>query len=398
MSMSLPLPERVSSDRARSAPATPDAATAPFASVEVHAEAGAVDAAWAELEGYAPCSVYQTRGFALPWAETLGRRAGIRPFLVLARDTEGRAAALLPLGIERRGGVRVASWLGGRDANLPMALLRHPAAWSGDDLRRLLRAAARVEGGPEVFVLPNQPAAFAGTANPMMALPRALSPSAAYGTALPAEAEALFAAKLSKDARKKLRKKEAKLASMGAIRHLVAATEADRTRIIDAVLAHKSLRLRARGIASDFEAPEMRGFIERAAAAGAIELHALTLDDRIVAAYGGGVHGGQWSGMFNAFDPDEEIARTSPGDLLLMRLVAHCCSRGITRFDLGIGEARYKATLCDEPIPLFDVTVPVSLIGRAYGAGLRLRQALKRRIKRDPRLHALALRLRRPLG
>ena len=57
-----------------------------------------------------------------------------------------------------------------------------------------------------------------------------------------------------------------------------------------------------------------------------------------------------------------------------------------------------KASLCDEPIPLFDVVVPVSLVGRGYGVGLRLRQAVKRWIKRDPRRHALALRLRRILG
>ncbi len=387
---SLALPDRDASIAA--------APSSPFATVTAHADAAAVVRDWAELEACAPCSIYQTRGFILPWIATLGARAGVLPRFIMARDEDDRPVALLLLGITRSRGVTVAGWLGGRDANLPMALLRRSQDWSAADLLRLLRSAARALGAPDVFALPNQPTVFAGAPNPFIALPHGPSPSAAYGTALPSDAEQLFAAKLSKDARKKLRKKEAKLAGMGEVRHVVATTAIERTRVIDAVIAHKSLRLRARGIASDFEAPEMRGFIEQTTAAGTIELHALTLDDRIIAVYGGGVHGGHWSGMFNAFDPDEAIARVSPGDLLLMRLIAHCCARGIGRFDLGIGEARYKAALCDEAIALFDVVVPMSPIGRGYALMLRMRRATKRRIKRDPRLHALALRLRRTMS
>ena len=98
--------------------------------------------------------------------------------------------------------------------------------------------------------------------------------------------------------------------------------------------------------------------------------------------------------MFNSFDGDEEIAKSSPGDLLLMRVIGYCCASGIERFDLGIGEARYKAALCDETMPLFDAFVPMTLGGRAYVACARMRQAAKRRIKRDPKLLRLLNRLR----
>ncbi len=383
------------------------AASPPFARVEVHHAATAVAEAWGELESCAPCSVYQTRAFVRPWAETLGQRAGMRPFFILACDAEDRPTALLALGLLRRGPFLVASWLGGRDANLQMALLRRPSDWTGAHLRELLREAARAAGplAPHAFVLPNQPFAFAGHRNPFSQLPGSSSPSAAYGTVLPGAAETLFAAKLSKDTRKKLRKKEAKLATLGAVSHLVAATPEERADVIDAFLRHKTARFRARGIASDVGAPEMRAFIEAASdpsrgddGAPGLELHALLVGGRIVATYGGGAHGGQWSGMFNAFDADEEIARSSPGDLLLMRIIARCCARGIARFDLGIGEARYKAALCDETIALFDAVVPVTLAGRAFALAFGLQQAAKRRIKRDPRLLALALRLRRRLG
>ncbi len=367
------------------------ASASPFAAAEAHADAAAVAAAWNLLERTAPCSIYQTRRFLEPWADTLGRAAGLEPCYVLARDRAGQPVALLPLGLRRRGPVTIACLLGGKDANLQLALLRPAAGWTRESLHLLLREAARLTGA-DVFVFPNQPRSYAGEANPLASLPHGESPSAAYGTALPPAGEALLAAKLSKDTRKKLRKKEAKLAALGALRHVVAATPVERAAVLDAFLAQKTARFHERGIVSAFGTAAMRVFIERASASEppGIELHALMAGDRIVATYGGAAQGERWSGMFNSFDADAEIARCSPGDLLLVKLVEHCCARGLRTFDLGVGEARYKAALCDEPIPLFDAAVGFGPVGRTAAALVLARQALKRKAKRSPRLASLA--------
>ena len=372
------------------------AASAPFARVERHADAAAVDDAWAELERTAPCSIYQTRRFLVPWAETLGRLAGLRPAYVLARDRGGQPVALLCLGLSRAGPVTVARLLGGKDANLSFALLRTSTDWSREHVRSFLREAARLCDA-DVFVFANQPHVYGGEANPLASLPHAESPSAAYGTRLPSCGESLFAAKLSKESRKKLRRKEAKLASLGTVRHVVAASPAERAAILDAFLAQKTARFAERGLAAAFRTPAMHAFVERASAAepAAIELHALMAGDRIVATYGGAAQGARWSGMFNSFDADVEIARASPGDLLLMRIVELCCARGLRDFDLGVGEARYKASLCDEPIPLFDAAIGFGPVGTALASLLLARQSLKRRVKRSPRLLALAQRWKR---
>ena len=365
------------------------------ARVDVYRDVGAVLDVWTALEEIAPCSVYQTRAWLLPWLDTLGRKAGVRPLFVVARDADRVPVALLCLGVTG-GAVKTARWLGGKDANFNMPLVRPGLAWTRKDIAALLRDAARAGGrdSPDLFVLPNQPRAWAGVANPLALLPHQASPSAAHGTVLPASGEDLFAVKLSKDTRKKLRKKEAKLAAFGPLAHLVAATNEDRAAIIDAFLAQKIARFRALGIASDFDAPEMRAFLEQASAHGGIELHALKAGARIVAVYGGAAQGGQWSGMFNAFDADEEIARSSPGDLLLMRIIDKACADRLARFDLGIGEARYKAALCDETIALFDAIVPVTWRGRLFAGAIGLRQRAKGVAKRDPRLFALVKTLR----
>lgn len=371
--------------------------TAPFATMDVHADVAPVAAAWAELERAAPCSIYQTGRFLEPWARTLGRRAGMEPRFVLARDDRGRPVALLPLGLTRRGPLTTARLLGGRDANLQMALLHPRVAWTEAAVRALLRGAAR-RIGADLFVFTNQPRRFATKTNPLAALPQVASPSDAYGTALPATGDAPVVARLSADARKKLRKKAARLEALGAVTHRVAREPADVAATLDALLAQKNARFDAKGIASDFADPAMRAFLAEAAASEppGIELHALHVGERIVATYGGAAHGGRWSGMVNSFDAaDEAVARCSPGDLLLLRVAEDCRGRGLTHLDLGVGEARYKAMLCDEPIPLFEAAIGFGPLGRAAAAAELARQALKRRVKRSPRLFAAARRLAR---
>lgn len=382
---------------ADAAPVSPTVARA-FASVEVHSTAAPVLAAWADLERTAPASIYQTRAWLLPWIGALAAAARLEPRFVLARDADARPAALLCLGLRRRGPLRIATWLGCKDANFNMALLAPSAAWTRTELMRLLREAHHGFGAmaPDVFVLPNQPLVWDGAPNPLAALPKQTSPSAAYGTALPGDADALFAAKLSKGSRKKLRKKESRLAGLGPLAHVIATDAEARTEILEAFLAMRNARFRVQNIASPFEAPEMHGFL--AAASGmdeaGIELHALKAGARIVAVYGGAAHQGRWSGMFNAFDMDPAIAASSPADLLLMRIAAKACADGLTRFDLGIGAARYKAALCDETIELFDAFVPMTALGRVVAAAVAAQQALKRRVKANPRLFALAKRVR----
>lgn len=369
-----------------------------FARMEVRRQADAVvREAWDALEQAAPCSLYQTRAWLLPWFETLGRKKGVSPAFLLAWGADARPLALLCLGLRRRGPLTIASFGGGKDGNFSFGLFQPTVPWSPRDLRLLLTRAA-CEIGVDAYVLTNQPHGWQGSANPLAALPHQPAPSHAYGTALGPDAEAFFAGKLSNDSRKKLRKKEARLAAMGPVTYRRADTAEERARVLDAFFQQRLARFRAQGIASDFDDPQMRAFLDRASApdgdGAALELHLLAVGERIVAVFGGGVSAGAWSGAVNSFDADPQIAKSSPGDLLLMKVIAAQCALGRSHFDLGVGEARYKATFCDTTIPLFDSFVAVTaggwLFTTVYAAALRA----KRAVKREPRLFALAKRLR----
>jgi len=376
----------------RSATRAPDRAAL---AVEVHSHAANVLGAWAELEGLAAASLYQTRAFLLPWLETRGAALAITPFFILVRSEAGQAVALFCLGLHVRGPFRIASFLGAKDSNFNLGLLRpgfEPGKAEICDIFR--RAAQTVPNGPDLYALFNMPLAWEGRANPLAALQHQESPSFAYMTAL-ADDPALIDAKLSKDMAKKLRKKEKRLADRGALVYGVACDGVESAAAIDAFFRQKIARCTAQGIVTDFATPPMRAFVEMLAAAGRLELYTLALEGRVLAVYGGGVHRGRFSAMFNSFDADPAIAASSPGDLLLKSLIAQQAAAGRASFDLGIGEARYKMSFCDETIVLIDAVLPVGIKGRLLAFLLASRQKLKRAIKQNPRLFAWIRRFQR---
>jgi CelD/BcsL family acetyltransferase involved in cellulose biosynthesis len=372
----------------------PLAATLPGMRVEVLREAASAAAVWAELERAAPATIYQSLAWSRAWLETFGMAGAASPMVVVARTGSGAAIALLPLSVTRKGPVKVAGFLGGKESNFNVGLFRSPAEWSAASLRALLTDAARAMGadGPDLFLLQNQPLTFAGRDNPLARLPHQAAPSAAFESALSGDAEGFLLARLSKEGRKKLRKKETRLAGMGALRHIVARDAATAARILEALLSQKRARFDTAAAKAHFEDPTLQRFLAALAkdGTGPLELHALTLDDRIVATYAGALHQGRFSCMYNSFDADPEIAKSSPGEILLTKLIAAKCIEGVTRFDLGIGEARYKNSFCTETVALVDSVVPVTLAGHVVAPFVAGRLRLKRMVKQNPRLMALA--------
>jgi CelD/BcsL family acetyltransferase involved in cellulose biosynthesis len=366
---------------------------------ETFSSLAAAEAPWRALETTpgAVMTPYQRFDWVTACAPLLP--AGARPCPVLLRDPAGRPVALLPLFRHREAGIRVARVIGGRHANYHMPLFSGPEAMTlpTEAYARALRRAG-AEAGLDVIHLADQPRLWNGVANPLAT--GSPSPSDAYGLALEADPDAVLKRVLSGDARRKLRQKEKWLvAALGPVAHRVAADMAEGEAILSAYLAQKAVRFAQAGIRDPFADPAARQFLIDAHRAGALELHALqTESGRTLATFVGAVDPTRFSGMLTSFDPDPALARFSPGDLLLQALIRDQCSRGRAALDLGVGEARYKASVCDETIGLVDAVIPVSLRGRAYGAAAEAGARLKRRIKRDPRLWALVGRVRKAMA
>ncbi len=373
-------------------------ATSRFAMVDVFENMEEARDDWGELAGIATTSPYQSFCVLATWWETIGRKAGVAPLIVVARDAAGRPEALIPLCVKSRVGLRIATFMGGRESNFNLPLIRPAAGLNEASLRALLLEAANAaKAPPDLFYLRNQPRDFDGFDNPLAFADARPSASFAYGATLPATAEEL-AARQSKDARKKLRRKEARLAEIGELRYEHCATGVRARIILDALIEQKSARLTEMGVPALSKGARnfLRG-LSPESGDGPLELHGLSVAGRVVAAYAGFSKGERFSAMINSFDSEEEIARSSPGDLLLHAVMRNLVARGMRKFDLGAGEARYKSAVCDETIELCDGLVPVSRRGVAGALLFSTYLQLKRHVKQSPVLAVAHARLRRAL-
>ena len=307
----------------------------------------------------------------------------------MARDAAGEPVALLALDYRRFGPFAFAALMGGRMANYQMALLSDPAAWTPEAARALILAVAR-RARLDLVVMPNLAAQWRGGANPLAALGASLSPSFAYCTRLEGGFDAWAQAHFSASARKKRRAKTRKLAEIAPPRHERAGDAAGRRAALDAFLAQKRARMRARALPNLFDAPAPVAWLERLSEPSHetpdFEWHVVKAGERIVSVFGGLVADGRLCGLVFSHDIAADVAPASPGELLVMEIVRDAFQRGLAEFDLGIGEARYKSECCEIVEPLVDAALARTILGGLAGRAYLAARALKRWIKHSPEL------------
>jgi CelD/BcsL family acetyltransferase involved in cellulose biosynthesis len=345
---------------------------------------------WLELErNGALASPYQRFVWASSWQETVGQAEGATPFIVVGWDRAGEAEFLLPLCRTRLGPLSVARFFGGKHSNANFPLWRPDVASSvtAQDIRNVIDDIARSPQCPDMLVLLNQARSWTFVTNPLALLPHDESPSKICHSALPSDFEAFYRERVSSSTRKKMRQKERALSRHGTLSYWRASSKEDAHRVLNAFFEQKAARMRQLGIANVFAEPAVRAFVEEAATRAdpntgiaPIELYAASVGDCIVATFAGVVSDRRFCGMFNSMIMNE-LSNESPGELLLTNVVRMACERGLTAFDLGIGEASYKRAFCNETETLFDTVVPLTVRGKLATPLWRGQLNVKRRIK-----------------
>ncbi|HEY7382107.1 MAG TPA: GNAT family N-acetyltransferase [Beijerinckiaceae bacterium] len=368
--------------------------------IDAHLDLAVVERSWRELELSGVCCPYQRFDWISGYVSVLPGEDRPRTCVLSIRNESGKLALVLPLMIAARNHVRIASPPGGKHANYFCPVMARGAAASLDPetTRQLLRKAG-AQLGIDVFMFRNALLAWAGEPNPMVLPGASPSPSNAPKTALTPDPDALLNKMGSSESRRKLRRKEAGLAALGELTHCVARSPGEVDDILDAFFRQKGQRFRELGIANPFD-ESWRRFIRTTCVAGldhgnpTLELHGLLLDGRVIATCGGAVDAQRFSCMFNSFDPSAHLARFSPGDILLTRVIRFQCGLGRTMLDLGVGEARYKRHFCMDREELVDVLMPVTPKGHLYGFALKQLLNAKRGVKHSPSLWSLVQVLR----
>jgi CelD/BcsL family acetyltransferase involved in cellulose biosynthesis len=353
---------------------------------------------WREIYLKGVATPYQSDSFCDTWLKTIGRAKGYRPLIVVVRNEAGYASAVLPLVVAHRGGLRIAEFIGGKHANFHMGVFRAGLKPDAAALRETLKRAGR-QAKIDAFFFVNQPREWRGAANPLAVLFAQSSPSNAHSTEFPEGFALWLKARYSNSAQKKLAKKARRLETQGRVSFGRARDAEEAAEILSAFLAQKRERAATEAFINDFDGEEVAQFLRQASVEGLaegqplMELYALRLDRRVIAVFGGLASADRFSGMIISFDQDPEIARSSPGELLLHHVIDDLIARGFKSFDLGVGEARYKDACCETIEPLFDSAIGVTPIGELASQLFLARQRAKRWVKRTPWAWSMATRL-----
>lgn len=304
------------------------------------------------------------------WLNAMGELENFR--LVDLKGPGGRT--LLPVLLATRAGVRLARKVGcGHASFFTPVRVGTPEALPPEALKAATQAL-----GVDVMILTDCPSEWAGSACFSAHYPP--SPDPARAVTLNPDAPAPTG-----ETAKKLRAKVRKLIALGAGTQTMATPE-EANNALNALLGWKAAQFATRGIVDPFGGDEMRRFMLAGLAQGALRLMALMLAGRPIAVLLLAPAGRHASAMTIAYDPATEIARASPGDVLVSQALDILKSEGITGFDLGVGAARYKRQHCPEPIALVDVRAWATLKGAAYAALHAGARRAKGALKRNERL------------
>jgi CelD/BcsL family acetyltransferase involved in cellulose biosynthesis len=331
-------------------------------------------------------SPFLCHGWLLAWWRHYGQDAGLQVH-VARRD--GRLVGALPLFVpRRRGGVRVAGYLGASSAALADVLV---ADGDGDGVSRLLLEQAAAAGNQllDVFGPP--------TGSRMV---QALGPYRVWEIpvveapvlALDGGWEVVYREKTNAKKRNLHARRRRQLARLGGLEVGVARSAAELDVALEEAFGLHRLRWRGRPDHSDFATPAGMGF-HRAALHAMLELGAprivtLRLDGRAIAFH-------YYFLLFErmyvhrlAFDP--AYARYSPGLINTLDAIALAADEGARRVEfLGAGE-RYKLELADHLEPMHRlVALPRGPRGQLLAHTAIAHTHARLRLKRSPTINRI---------
>ncbi len=375
--------------------------------VTVHDTVEAAEASWRALEQTAVLTPYQR----YDWIKALLDSRPLRHercAIVVISDASG-PAALLPLAVARRFGVKVAQLIGTDIGNADWLAVRPEVApcLTPAVLTGLLADAARQAGGIDVVALHSQPERWLGLANPLLAFPHQPAPDHFYFAPVAAEGET---GRLSSKHLRNIQRGRRRLEeTMGPVVLRRAGSVEEIARVHAAFIAQRNVRFAEMGIENVFAEDWFAAFFKRAAANSlgsdrpALWFHALYAGDQIVATSCGTCCGPHYSQYINSTDSGP-AAKYSLMGILMHDLLAELREMGITSIDMGLGDFGYKGDWTDKQV-VFDGAITLTAAGRVAAPAILGLRGLKREIKHNKavfgalkRLRALTIRSKEPGG
>lgn len=335
---------------------------------------------WKRFEAETTQRVFQTFDLQQHFHATCGEPRGIRPCLVYVEGDDGWPLALLPLQLRVHYRVRLLEWLGGFlfDYRGPLLASDFAERCGEDDFSEIWRQICRSLPAFDAVDFKRMPDIIGGVANPFVRLPGAAVTNYCFQARLADDWERFYAACVGAKARSTQRRKERKLAALGALHFDVLTDVGDPRRQIDTLLALKSQRYELFGkVANDERAVQfLNGLVGDPSLSHMTHFSVLRLDDTIIAAHLGFVHDRTFYYMIPAFETDR-FGVYSPGNILLLRLMQWAIENDYEVFDFTMGQEAYKMIWSDSFVTLYDYSRPMTLRGSAFIATRNLQRRVK---------------------
>jgi CelD/BcsL family acetyltransferase involved in cellulose biosynthesis len=367
-------------------------------SLSVAASLDGLAAEWRTLENRAPVSPYQRFDLTAAWCRHAAPASGVEPRIGVVRDEHARLVMVLPLGLTRRMGLTVASYLGGTHFNINMPLVDPGFHLTGERLLEVLDRYCELTGA-DLLSLCFQPRTWSERPHPFLELRHHAATDNMRMVRIRGPFDSYYKEQLSKNARSKLRRKRQRFETPGSVVFASPQTPADVDRFVAAMVEQRSSRLLSQGIRDSFADPGIASFLREAAVGGlggqgGLELHAIDFEGDLVSVRAGVTHRDHHSLMITSFDPQHALAKYSPSEVLAHDILEDLRSRGVTSFDFGVGDGQHKKVWSNDAADLFDVAYAATARGFVIARLFRVRTNLVRFIKRNEVLFARVKALR----
>ena len=230
----------------------------------------------------------------------------------------------------------------------------------------------------DLAVLEKMPQTVGGVTNPLYTLATAAHPESGHAVKLDPPWATFERAHVQNPANSRRRRR--KLDELGSVRFVIAKDADQRSAFFEAMMSMKREKFLDTKGYDVFTNPGFgkfyREITRRLGEGGPVQLSALMLDDKILAAHWGYVANGRFYHLMPAH-ASGDWRHYAPGRLLNEWLLQWALENGLEFFDLGIGDEPYKLNFCDLVIPLRDALLPVSARGHLFAAMLRAKRGLK---------------------
>jgi CelD/BcsL family acetyltransferase involved in cellulose biosynthesis len=318
--------------------------------------------------GEVRCYAFQCAEILDVWSASIGAARNIDALFVAILDAQKRPLLLLPLGIERRHGFRILTFLnaGAFAYNAPI-VLSAATNWDAGAVDRLWQRLKEALPRFDVAHFDRMPACIGDFPNPLLLLDKPRIRGSGRAMTLSGTWEAFSTQRLPYTTNS--RRQRRLLQRKGSLTFEVAATIQQREAFVETMMRQKARwSLEALGT-NIFDRPGFRQYFrqlaQRFGSSSPVRIFALKLNDQIISAACGFVAGSRFHPYMISYEAGD-VWRYSPGRLLTESLIQWSFAHGLKIFDFGIGDDEYKYKYCDIEIPLYHSMIPVTPKGHVY--------------------------------